>query len=102
MPELTVYTSPASTAYVHGHIYYDDAHIGDYERSSPFHVERKRTEIQRSARFLVDHYNRHGKFVVRWSGHDRVKEIRKYQEGSSDPGRGAPRLGVIPDQYWRC
>ena len=100
-PELTVNTSFASTAYVHMHIYHNGAHIGDYERSSPSHVERKRTEIQRSAEFLVDLYKRHGKFVVRWSGHDRVKEIRKYQQGSADPGRGAPRLDVIPERYWK-
>ena len=98
---MTVCTSPASTAYVHVHIYYDDVHIGDYERSSLVHVERKRTEIRRGAGFLVDHYKRFGKFVVRWNGHGRVKEIRKYQEGAADPGRGAPRLDVIPERYWR-
>jgi hypothetical protein len=101
MPELTVYTSLASTAYVHMHIYHDGTHIGDYEKSSPAHEERKRTEIQRSARFLVDHYKQHGKFVVRWNGHDRTKEVRKYQEGAADPGRETSRLDVIPEKYWK-
>ncbi len=101
MPELTINTSLASAAYVHMHIYHNDTHIGDHERSSLSRVERKRAEVQRSAVFLVDHYKRHGKFVVRWSGHDRVKEIRKYQEGSADPGLGAPRLEVLPERYWR-
>ncbi len=101
MPELTVNTSLASAAYVHMNIHHNDTHIGDYEKSSLFHVERKRAEVQRSAGFLVDRYRRHGKFIVRRSGHDRVKEVRKYQEGSADPGRGAPRLDVIPERYWR-
>ncbi len=101
MPKLTVHTSLASTAYVHMHIHLNDTHIGDYEKSSLAHVERKRAEIQRSADFLVGHYERRGKFVVRWNRHDRAKEIRKYQEGSADPGRGAPRLDVIPERYWR-
>ncbi len=83
------------------HIYQYDTHIGDYEKSSPAHEERKRTEIERSADFLIDTYKQQGRFVVRWNGHDRVKEIRKYQEGATDPGRGASRVALIPERYWK-
>ncbi len=54
MPELIVHTSLASTDYVHMHIYHNDTHIGDYEKSSPAHEERKRAEIEGSADFLID------------------------------------------------
>lgn len=101
MPELIVHTSPAGTDYVHMHNYHNDVHIGDYEKSSPAHGERKRAEIERSADFLIDTYKQHGRFVVRWNGHDRVKEIRKYQEDSTDPGRGASRVDMIPERYWK-
>lgn len=101
MPELIVHTNLASANFVHMHIYHNDTHIGDYERSSPAHEERKRAEIERCANFLIDTYKQHGRFVVRWNGRDRVKEIRKYQEDSTAPGRGGTRVDMIPERYWK-
>jgi hypothetical protein len=99
VPRLDIRTSIASTEYAHIHIYHEDVHIGDYEKSSDTHAERKRREIHKSADFLTDTFSKCGKFVVRWNGQD--KEIRRYQEGQADPGRGAPFLDVLPRRYWQ-
>jgi hypothetical protein len=80
------------------HLFHNGIHIGDYERSSVAHEDRKRREIQRSADYLIDTYRQYGKIVVRWN-HPK-KEIRRYREGSSDPGRGAQPLSMLPGRYW--
>lgn len=81
-------------------IYHEGAHIGDYERSIDAHVEAKREEAEAAAHLLLDAYERYGKIAVRWNGSNRIKEIRTYQEGASDPGRGGAVVGLIPKAYW--
>lgn len=97
-PRLTVRTEPASAKLYNLKMYLGGTHIGDYERSIEHTIDRKLIEVERSAGFLINSYEKYGKFVVRWNGTD--KEIRSFQEGLADPGRGAQRLGVIPKQYW--
>ena len=96
--KLSVRPIPASTTLYHLEIYHGPIHIGDYERSTEHDITRKCDEVQNSAEFLIGIYAQHGKFVVRWNRPN--KEIRKYREGSRDPGRGAKLLGVIPRRYW--
>jgi len=100
VPKLIVRTEPASANLYNLKIYLGNTHIGDYERSIERTIDRKRIEVERSADFLISSYKKYGKFVVRWNSRDRVKEIRMYQEGSSDPGRQAQCLDVIPREYW--
>ncbi len=98
MAELEIRRRPAGSELYHLEIYHGDTHIGDYERSIDSEIPRKLREIDRSADFLLSTYTRYGKFVVRWNGRD--KELRKYRDGSPDPGRGAQVLGLIPRRYW--
>jgi hypothetical protein len=97
--ELEVRIVPGSGFRSRLKIYHEGIHIGDYEESEEQNIERKEGEIERSADFLLDTYAKYGKFVVRWNGSD--KEIRKYQEGTANPGRPVVPLGVvIPRRYW--
>jgi hypothetical protein len=99
MTQLDVQRKPATARLYHLEIYHEGTHIGDYEQSIEKNIERKEREIVRSADFLLDTYAEYGKFVVRWNGRD--KEIRKYQEGTANPGRPVVPLGVvIPRRYW--
>lgn len=50
--------------------------IGEYERSTAQHMDRKRREIQRSTPFLPFIYRKHGPFEVRWDGTALAKSVR--------------------------
>lgn len=100
MTRLEIRGRPAGTNLYHLELYNGDTHIGDYERSTESEIWRKREEIERSTDLLLSTYAQHGKFAVRWNGRERIKEIRKYRDGSPDPGRQAPHLGTIPRRYW--
>ena len=65
--------------------------IGEYERSIPKEVERKRGEIERASEELRAVFYRYGTFVVRWNGTTRQKEIRCQ-------GRV---VGHVSSDYWR-
>lgn len=100
MQRLSVRTRSAGNHLYHLEIYDGETHVGDYERSIRDEIPRKRKEIERSEDFLLDVYPKHCKFVVRWRRPE--KEIRTYQTGLSDPGRGAQPVDVIPRRYWQA
>jgi hypothetical protein len=81
-------------------MYLDGAHIGEYERSADRHVDSKLEEAQRATRLLKDAYRSHGKIAVRWNSSEKTKEIRTYQEGTTDPGRRGTVVGRISRAYW--
>lgn len=87
-------------------LYHEGTHIGEYERSmvddESGDRDAKVKEAEGASDLLLDAYRRHGgKITVRWNGTPRRKEIRTYQEGQVDPGRGGTVLGLIPRPYWR-
>jgi hypothetical protein len=64
--------------------------IGEYERSAERDVERKKGEIEAAFNFLLDVYEKHGEWVVRWDGTERQKSVRV--EGQE--------VAVLPKDYW--
>ncbi len=106
MAELEVRAVPVGWRY-RLELYYRGDHIGEYEVSAVRgeHAEReaeaKRREAEDAAYLLLDAYRSHGKIAVRWNGAERRKEIRTYQDGQADPGRGGDVLALIPKSYWR-
>jgi len=100
MQRLSVRTRLAGDHLYHLEIYDGEIHVGDYERSIWDEIPRKRKEIEKSEDFLLDIYSKHGKFVVPWRRPE--KEVRTYQAGLPDPGRGAQPVDVIPRRYWKA
>jgi len=80
-------------------LYYEGAHIGEYEHSIVKHVDAKREEPETAAHLLLGAYQRYGKIAVRWNGLEKIREIKAYQERKADPGRGGAVLGLIPKAY---
>ncbi len=105
MTKVEVCASPKNS----GHrldLYHQGVHIGQYEWSSDKHKDAKVKEAEGATELLLDAYRRHGgKIAVRWNPKEGLarhmrKEIRTYQEGQKNPGRGGTVLGVIPPEFW--
>jgi hypothetical protein len=88
--ELLIEATPATPTMYQLDVYWNDKHIGQYERSNSREVQRKILEIQGAFRLLLDVYEKHGEWVVRWDGQARQKSIRVN-------GR---EVGIIPKDYW--
>ena len=71
-------------------VYNGDDRIGEYERSGERDIERKKDEIRAAFNFLLDVYEKHGEWVVRWDGTERRKSVRV--EGQE--------VAILPEDYW--
>lgn len=72
-------------------IYADGQLIGEYERAVAGQVDRKIQEVERSKHFLVEIFQKHGYFTVRWDDRTQAKSVRI--EGTE--------VARIPDKFWR-
>jgi hypothetical protein len=57
-------------------IYYDGQFLGEYERSQAADIDRKTEEIQCAIGTLLEIFQTHGEFRVRWDGKRGVKSVR--------------------------
>jgi hypothetical protein len=65
--------------------------LGEYERSNDREVARKIGEIRSALTQLLDAYQKHGPFKVRWDGKARRKVVR---------GAGGEEIAVIAREHW--
>ncbi|MFD2795671.1 hypothetical protein ACFS27_19075 [Promicromonospora vindobonensis] len=69
-----------------------DQLIGEYERTGEKDIERKKAELAATADYLVELFHKHGPFVVRWDGAQRIKAV-KDEFGN--------KIGEISKEHWR-
>lgn len=87
---IEVRATQQSAKYSRLDVYWNNQHIGEYERSVEHEIQRKKGEIHSAARILIDVYRKHGFWVVRWDGVNRKKSI--WVDGLE--------VGIIPKEYW--
>jgi hypothetical protein len=73
-------------------IFHDGKYIGEYERSQDADIERKRAEINDAESILLEVFNRHGEFCVRWDSKERKKSVRRVD---------GVEVTVIPKSLWK-
>ena len=107
MSKVAVHVVPQGRGY-RLELHYEDAHIGEYERSwadkESGDLVAKVKEAGGASDLLLDACKRtaNGKIAVRWNGAAMQKEIRTYQENQpDDPGQGGTVISLIPRPYWR-
>lgn len=105
MARVEVHEVPHGSGY-RLELYHEGVHIGEYERSQAKEesgdLAAKVKEAEGASELLLDACKRtaNGKIAVRCT-ENREKEIRTYQDGQTDPGRGGTVLALIPRPYWR-
>lgn len=89
---LHVVAEPESTTLYRLEVW-DGTHlIGEYERSQHADIGRKAAEVNAAADYLLELFDQHGPFVVRWDGGTREKVVRDQHRN---------RIGQIPREHWR-
>ncbi len=76
MQKLTVETEVIGTKLNRLDIFNNGKFIGEYERAQEADIDRKKQEINCASELLIEVYNKHGQFVVRWNGAENKKSIR--------------------------
>lgn len=72
-------------------IYHNGQYVGEYERSQEEDVERKTEEIMAAESVLLEVFEKHGEFCVRWNGKEKKKSVRVDDI----------EVAVIPKSCWR-
>jgi len=89
--ECSIRVTPQGAKLFRLEVYCDDVCIGEYERSNEREIARKEDEIHAAFGFLVDIYQKHGEWVVRWDGTKRQKSVRVEDQ----------EVAILPKHYWR-
>lgn len=89
--ELRVGEEPIGKKLHRLQIFAHGLYIGEYERSQAEHIERKKREIECAKSLLLEIYEKHGEFCVRWDGKKRLKSIRVKNV----------EVARIPREFWQ-
>ena len=88
---MKLITYPIGTKLHRLEIWYRGSFIGEYERSQEADIARKTDEIRAALSILIDVFNTHGQFVVRWNGARRSKIVSV----------NGVEVATIPINCWR-
>ena len=90
MRKIDVNVVDTGSSLVHLEIYNEGKKIGEYERSQPQNIARKKREIRAAADFLWRTYQNYGEFKVRWNSSRREKCVLVNDE----------EVTKIPGKFW--